>query len=113
MFIALAEIISTTTDDKLNDLFTKSNVYIKNYNDTALINTPISKAINLDYELKEVSKSAPEKDISEGSSKDQMLYIYTSGTTGMPKAAIMSQSRYIYTQKYLNINNLLYTYLSN
>jgi solute carrier family 27 (fatty acid transporter), member 1/4 len=80
----------------LNDLFTNSNIYIKNYiDDTALINTPINKAINLDYVLKEISKSAPEKDISEGSSKDQMLYIYTSGTTGMPKAAIMTQSRYL------------------
>jgi len=88
------EIINTTTDDKLIDLFTKSNVYIKNCIDTTpLTNTSISKAINLDYELKEISKSAPLKDISEGSSKDQMLYIYTSGTTGMPKAAIMSQSR--------------------
>lgn len=89
------EIKSTTTDDKLIDMFTKSNVYIKNYIDdtTSLINTSISKAINLDYELKEVSKSAPIKDITEGSSKDQMLYIYTSGTTGMPKAAIMTQSR--------------------
>lgn len=89
------EVINSTTDDKLNDLFTNSNVYIKNYiGDTnSLINTSISKAINLDYELKEISKSAPVKDISEGSSKDQMLYIYTSGTTGMPKAAIMTQSR--------------------
>lgn len=95
IFTALVEVINTTTDDKLNDLFTKSNVYIKNYIDdtTSSINTPISKAINLDYELKEISKSAPVKDISEGSSKDQMLYIYTSGTTGMPKAAIMTQSR--------------------
>lgn len=95
IFTALVEVINTTTDDKLNDLFTKSNVYIKNYIDdtTSLINSPISKAINLDYELKEISKSAPVKDISEGSSKDQMLYIYTSGTTGMPKAAIMTQSR--------------------
>jgi len=89
IFTALVEVINTTTDDKLNDLFTKSNVYIKNYND----DTSISKAINLDYELKEISKNAPVKDISEGSSKDQMLYIYTSGTTGMPKAAIMTQSR--------------------
>jgi len=95
IFTALVEVINTTTDDKLNDLFKKSNVYIKNYIDdtTSLINSPISKAINLDYELKEISKSAPVKDISEGSSKDQMLYIYTSGTTGMPKAAIMTQSR--------------------
>lgn len=91
----MAEIINTTTDDKLNDLFTNSTVYIKNYTDdsTSLIDTSISKAINLDFELKDISKSAPVKDISEGSSKDQMLYIYTSGTTGMPKAAIMSQSR--------------------
>jgi len=89
------EAINTTTDDKLIDLFTKSNIYIKNYiyDTTSLINTSISKAINLDYELKEISKSAPVKDISQGSSKDQMLYIYTSGTTGMPKAAIMTQSR--------------------
>ncbi|XP_060863150.1 long-chain fatty acid transport protein 4-like isoform X1 [Metopolophium dirhodum] len=95
---ALVEVINTTTDDKLNDMFTKSNVYIKNYIDdtTSLVNTSINKAINLDYELKEISKSAPVKDISEGSSKDQMLYIYTSGTTGMPKAAIMTQSRAIY-----------------
>jgi len=88
------EIINTTTDDKLIDLFTKSNVYIKNCIDsTSLINTSIIKAINLDYELNKISKKAPVKDISEGSSKDQMLYIYTSGTTGMPKAAIMTQSR--------------------
>jgi len=89
------ELINTVNDDKIIDLFTKSNVYIKNYiDDTALINAPIIKAINLDNELKGVSKTAPMKDISEGSSKDQMLYIYTSGTTGMPKAAIMTQSRY-------------------
>ncbi|XP_022179377.1 long-chain fatty acid transport protein 4-like [Myzus persicae] len=96
---ALVEIINTTTDDKLKDLFTKSAVYIKNYIDdtTSLTNTTsITNAINLDCELKEISKSAPVKDISEGSSKDQMLYIYTSGTTGMPKAAIMTQSRAIY-----------------
>lgn len=85
---------STSTDDKLKDMFTKSKVFIKNYiNDSELNNTPLSKAINLDDELKKISKYAPTKDISEGSSCDQMLYIYTSGTTGLPKAAIMTQSR--------------------
>lgn len=87
------DIVDTTTDDKLKDLFS-SKVYIKNYNNCdTLNNTPLSKAINLDEKLKEISKNSPLKEISEGSSSDQMLYIYTSGTTGMPKAAIMTQSR--------------------
>lgn len=89
------DIINTTTDDKLKDLFTISKIYIKNYiNDNTILNsTQLSIGTNLDDELKDVSKSAPIKEISEGSSSDQMLYIYTSGTTGMPKAAIMTQSR--------------------
>lgn len=87
------DIINTTNDDKLKDLFS-SKLYVKNYNNCNTLNdTPLSKAINLDDKLKEISKSAPLKEISEGSSTDQMLYIYTSGTTGMPKAAIMTQSR--------------------
>lgn len=91
---ALADIINTTTDDKLKDLFTTSKIYVKNYIDENFSNNvQLSTAINLDDELKKVSKSTPVKDISEGSSNDQMLYIYTSGTTGMPKAAIMTQSR--------------------
>lgn len=88
------DIVNTTVDDKLKDLFTSANVYILNYNnDISLTNMPLNNATNLNEELKEVSKNAPLKDISEGKSSDQMLYIYTSGTTGMPKAAIMTQSR--------------------
>jgi solute carrier family 27 fatty acid transporter 1/4 len=87
-------IVNTTVDDKLKVLFASSNVYISNYtNDTTLTNTQLNNATNLNEKLKEVSKNAPVKEISEGKSSDQMLYIYTSGTTGMPKAAIMTQSR--------------------
>lgn len=88
----LVDVINSTVDDKLKRLFTTSKVYIQNCV-TTLNNTPLSEATNLDIELKKVSKSSPDKDISKGSSSDQMLYIYTSGTTGMPKAAIMTQSR--------------------
>jgi len=90
----LVDVINTTTDDKLKDIFTISKIYIKHYiNENSLNNVQLSTAINLDDELKKVSKNAPVKEISKGSSSDQMLYIYTSGTTGMPKAAIMTQSR--------------------
>lgn len=90
----MVDVINTTTDDKLKNMFMTSNVYIKNYiKDNTLNNTPLSKAINLDDELIDISKCEPVDDISKGSSNDQMLYIYTSGTTGMPKAAIMTQSR--------------------
>lgn len=93
-FIDLVDVINSTADDKLKNVFTTSKVYIKNYNNnTTLNNSPLSEAINLDNELKKVSKSSPDKDISKGNSSDKMLYIYTSGTTGMPKAAIMTQSR--------------------
>jgi len=89
----LTDITNIITDDKLKDIFT-SKVYIKNYiNENPLNNTQLNTAINLDNELKKVSKNTPTKDIAEGTSSDQMLYIYTSGTTGMPKAAIMTQSR--------------------
>lgn len=90
----LLDVINTATDDKIKNLSEASKVYIKNcINDNTLINTPLSKAINLDDELTKISKSAPLQEISKGTSNDQMLYIYTSGTTGMPKAAIMTQSR--------------------
>ncbi|VVC40326.1 Hypothetical protein CINCED_3A021573 [Cinara cedri] len=97
IYRVLVDVINTTSDDKLKDLSETSKIYIKNYNnDNTLINTPLSKAINLNDELKGISKSAPLQEISKGTSNDQMLYIYTSGTTGMPKAAIMTQSRAIY-----------------
>lgn len=87
----MVDVLNAVNDDKFKNLLKTSKLYIKN--DTDLNDTPLNNAINLDNELKDISKSAPIKDISEGSSKDEMLYIYTSGTTGMPKAAIMTQSR--------------------
>lgn len=39
----------------------------------------------------------------KGNFNDKLLYIYTSGTTGLPKAAIITSSRYIYTYIYIQV----------
>lgn len=48
----------------------------------------------------EIDQSPPNKieldgDIAAGKPKDKLVYIYTSGTTGMPKAAVITNLRYV------------------
>ncbi|KAB0797360.1 hypothetical protein PPYR_08354 [Photinus pyralis] len=50
---------------------------------------------NLNVLLKE-APSTPPVISEECSHHDSLLYIYTSGTTGLPKAAVISNSRYIF-----------------
>jgi acyl-coenzyme A synthetase/AMP-(fatty) acid ligase len=59
-----------------------------NDNDTVLIN----KALNLTKALEITPDNVP-KPVAV-SSRDVLLNIFTSGTTGMPKAVIMSNSRF-------------------
>lgn len=42
------------------------------------------------------SKQPPMEDMAIACVKDKMVYIYTSGTTGMPKAAVITNSRYMF-----------------
>lgn len=50
--------------------------------------------------LNELLETASKTDVNVTASKDthhgQLLYIYTSGTTGLPKAAVITHSRYIF-----------------
>ncbi|CAG9854851.1 unnamed protein product [Phyllotreta striolata] len=60
-------------------------------------NTPIvdQKYHNLDALLKDAASTPPQiKD--KINHHDCLVYIYTSGTTGLPKAAVISNSRYIF-----------------
>ncbi|KAK6618734.1 hypothetical protein RUM43_013125 [Polyplax serrata] len=51
---------------------------------------------SLNEELSASPKSDLTEDINEGDPTDKLLFIYTSGTTGMPKAAVITNNRYLF-----------------
>lgn len=50
--------------------------------------------IPLEPIISEVSPILP-PEVEKGGFHDKLVYIYTSGTTGLPKAAVVTNSRYI------------------
>lgn len=50
---------------------------------------------NLTKEMKNHPKTVPDE-LSQTSPRDKIIYIYTSGTTGLPKAAVISNTRFMY-----------------
>ncbi|XP_013118526.2 long-chain fatty acid transport protein 4 [Stomoxys calcitrans] len=53
-------------------------------------------AIDLTEELKNQRPENLAADISQCDHKDKLMYIYTSGTTGLPKAAVITNQRYLF-----------------
>lgn len=91
-----------------------ANMGFYKYGNEATADSAHLKAKNLTNILSEVSTVSP---ISQDKScyHDDLLYIYTSGTTGLPKAAVITNSRFIFIASGINIiakmrsSDILYT----
>lgn len=78
-----------------------SKLALYQFNDD--INLPVfQNSKDLQTLLSQASRDAPtSSNIKKPDHDDELVYIYTSGTTGLPKAAVISHSRYIYIGRIL------------
>lgn len=66
------------------------------YQWSELPDTPrLDGAIDLNVEISSIDPGPLVDDLALGTPRDKLIYIYTSGTTGMPKAAVITNLRYM------------------
>ncbi|PNF24770.1 Long-chain fatty acid transport protein 4 [Cryptotermes secundus] len=73
-----------------------SDLPLYQYNASGIDKVLLPGAVDLLTALASSPSDLPHKDLTEGSHYDKVLYIFTSGTTGLPKAAVISHSRYMF-----------------
>lgn len=85
--------LSDAVTEVLDKIESKVALYQINCNNNA--GTQDERFENLDILLKDASTTPPEIKDKLGQ-HEHLVYIYTSGTTGLPKAAVISTSRFIF-----------------
>ncbi|XP_038118477.1 long-chain fatty acid transport protein 4 isoform X1 [Culex quinquefasciatus] len=91
-----------------------STMALYQFND-AIQQTVLANSKDLATLLQSASKELPTTNVKKASHHDQLLYIYTSGTTGLPKAAVITHSRYLFITAAIHIvagfspNDVFYT----
>ncbi|KAH8401062.1 hypothetical protein KR009_002760 [Drosophila setifemur] len=100
---AKALIVGSELVDVLKSLKDKEEVKdlpIYQYNDEELKETPgheiMPGAVDLNSALKSQLRLELPKTASRDEVKSKLLYVYTSGTTGLPKAAVITNLRFIF-----------------
>lgn len=83
--------------DIKNILDKLSGLKLYQFNEKSNTDAPCAcGSIDFSKEIKAASSDMLFEEIAKGTMRDKMIYIFTSGTTGLPKAAVITCTRYMF-----------------